>query len=167
MLCERCKKKDATMLMQKLVNGQKTNINLCSDCAGEMMTADMLIPISFDNLFKGFLDHILTLANAGKQDEEQFPDISCPVCKTTYETFKKTGRLGCYNCYSVFRNELDGIFKNVQGGGEHRGKYPQRLGAELKSRREVERLKEELTRAVKNEEYELAADLRDKIRAYN
>jgi protein arginine kinase activator len=72
--------------------------------------------------------------------------------------------LGCGECYKTFGKELESIFKNVQSSSRHNGKFPQKAGAEHLMKRELDKLRLTLAKAVESEEYEEAAKLRDRIR---
>jgi protein arginine kinase activator len=91
-------------------------------------------------------------------------DVSCSVCGMTYEEFKNKGQLGCENCYTAFK-QLDTIIKNMHGSNKHMGKIPNRGQKDLIVKRELENLKKKLSEAIKIEEYEDAARIRDEIRA--
>lgn len=73
--------------------------------------------------------------------------------------------MGCDKCYAQFKDRLLPLLKRVQGNTRHSGKLPRRVGDGLRTKRELERLQEELERAVKAEEYEKAVVLRDKIKS--
>ncbi len=151
MICERCQNQVATIFMQQIVNGEKTEMHLCQECASQL---DM--PVSFDKIFQGFMDSVMY--------NNSPPALKCQSCGLTFDGFKSSGRMGCSDCYRTFANEIDTILKNVQGSNRHQGKFPHKFGAELLYKREVERLKTQLTKAVENEEYEEAAKLRDMIK---
>ena len=72
--------------------------------------------------------------------------------------------LGCSNCYIEFENRLEPILRRIHGNIVHNGKVPKRTGGTLRIRKEIEEYKEEMQRAVDNEEFERAAELRDKIK---
>lgn len=158
MLCEKCQQKQATVHMQQILNGEKTEIYLCQECAGQL---DM--PISFDNFFQGFLDSFISMPGKNAYEGVHI-NKKCPACGLGYDGFKKAGRLGCANCYETFSEELDGLLKNVQGSNQHNGKFPRKYGAELLSKRNLDKLKLQLSKAIDNEEYEEAAKLRDRIK---
>jgi protein arginine kinase activator len=80
------------------------------------------------------------------------------------EDFRRTGRVGCGNCYAAFKNEMIPLVKRIHGGVQHTGKVPKRTGGLLKVRRDIDKLKEELKTSIDNEEYEKAAEIRDKIK---
>ena len=158
MLCEKCLKRPATVHMQQYVNGQVTQIHLCQECAAQPDS-----PLSFEQFLHGLLDMFSGMQeNVSQQKPET--NYRCPVCGLSLEDFKRTGKLGCAECYQSFRREMDPILKNIQGGNRHEGKYPQKAGAGLHNRRQIEKLRLELTKAIEEEEYENAANLRDRIR---
>ncbi len=159
MLCERCQQKQATVHMQQIFNGEKTEVHVCQDCAGQMD-----FPISFDHIFHGFLDSMFSAGNMEGLQELGAKKLMCEACGMTYEDIKKSGRLGCENCYHAFRKELDSILRNVQGSNQHEGKFPKRAGLDLYLKREIDKLKLEQLKAIENEEYEEAARIRDLIK---
>ena len=156
MLCENCKKNQATIHYQQIVNGEKIELNLCNECAIKMQTG-----ISFDSMFKGFLDSFI---NMGTNNYNSQNLLSCPTCKMTFEEFKHTGKVGCAKCYETFNKQFSPILKNIQGSTHHTGKIPKKAGSELSTKRQIANLREELKKAVELEEYEKAAKLRDKIK---
>ena len=83
---------------------------------------------------------------------------------TRTEILKK-GRLGCDCCYETFAAEMLPVVVSLQHGDQHLGKVPKRCSAQLKSSVEQARLRRELDKAVAGENYELAATLRDQIKA--
>ena len=88
----------------------------------------------------------------------------CPVCGHTYSDFRRTGKIGCSECYKVFRTPIAETLRQVQPSTVHTGKIPSKSGEELKLKRKYETLKQELSAAVKNEDYETAAKLHKQIR---
>ncbi len=164
MLCEQCKEKPASVHVSQNINGEKKQMHLCADCA-----ENMNFELSFNHFFAGFLDNFLDSSFASYQSnlgQNAFStQAKCPRCGMTYEVFKKTGKLGCSDCYETFRNELAAVFKNIQGDSTHNGKLPRKIGSALMLERRIDSLKQALQKAVQNEEYEEAARLRDEIRS--
>ena len=157
MLCEKCKKNPATVFMTQIINGVKTEVHLCPECS-----IPMEIPISFENLFQGFINSIQSTTSSRK---EPLPSAPCAACGMTVEQFKSSGKLGCSDCYATFKNEMEALLKNVQGSTKHEGKYPKRSGVEMRKKRETESLRAQLNKAVADENFEEAARLRDRIKA--
>jgi len=91
-------------------------------------------------------------------------DTACKSCGMTYAAFRKSGRFGCAGCYEAFRPQVEVMLKNVHGAVTHEGKLPNRLAAGLLYKREIEKDKAALRKAVDEENFEEAARLRDKIR---
>ena len=161
MLCERCHQKPATVHMQQIVNGSKTEMHLCQECSTQLET-----PITIEALFNGLLGSLLSMTTE-KQTEHHHPHYEpCPTCGMTYEGFKTSGgKLGCAACYKVFFRELEAILKNVQGSTRHEGKFPQRFGVSMFQAREADRLRRLMRKAVSDENFEEAARLRDMLRS--
>ena len=87
----------------------------------------------------------------------------------TYDDFKKIGRLGCSDCYATFQVSLAPLLKRIHGSNQHLGKVPNAVvmkeqKALSKIHEELETVKAELQKAIKKEEFEEAASLRDKIK---
>lgn len=164
MLCQNCNKKEATVHITKIINGVKTEMHLCEDCAKENQEVNFSqpfgigVPFSFQNILDGLFEV------AGIEKEEVKDEIRCPVCNMSMEDFRRTGRVGCGNCYETFKNEMTPLVKRIHGGIQHTGKVPKRTGGLLKVRRDIDKLKEELKTSIENEEYEKAAEIRDKIK---
>jgi protein arginine kinase activator len=86
----------------------------------------------------------------------------CPGCGWTWERFRSGGRLGCARCYETFREELRPLLRRIHGAVRHAGRAPRSPGADQGAAR-LRRLHEELERAVGAEDYERAAELRDRL----
>jgi protein arginine kinase activator len=166
LLCPECGKRPATLHYTKIVNGEKTETHLCESCAqekGEYMPG-------FDNgfSFHNLLSGLLNFDMAGTESHsitqpKQVP--RCATCGLTYNQFSKIGRFGCSDCFETFRDRLDPLLRRVHGSTTHQGKIPERAKGELKMKRELEQLREQLVRSVESEEFEEAAQLRDQIRS--
>ncbi|NLT94084.1 MAG: hypothetical protein GXW85_00855 [Clostridia bacterium] len=161
MFCEECEKRPANVHITKIVNGHKVEKHLCEQCAKKQqdVVGFTLFPdFSFANFFSSMLDmdHISSRNNINQ--------VKCDKCSMTYSQFAKLGRFGCDRCYDLFGNGLEQILKRIHGNVQHTGKIPKRAGKAIRFKNELERYKMELQKAVLNEEYEKAAELRDKIK---
>lgn len=167
MKCQHCNSKDANVHVTKIMNGVKSELHLCEDCARQKQeygfgnTVTMGFPISFQNI----MDGIYEVMGGGVNQPDLQKEILCPVCGMSFENFRRTGRVGCGECYHAFSGDMLPLIKRVHGNFQHTGKIPKRTGGEIKVRKNVERLKEELRRLVDLEEYEKAATIRDEIRS--
>jgi protein arginine kinase activator len=89
----------------------------------------------------------------------------CPQCGLSIGEFHKTGRLGCSECYTVFRDELMPVFRRIHGHDHHVGKVPALNPLHMETRKTLLVLRRQLKQAVEREEFEKAAELRDRINA--
>src|SRR5688572_1513632 len=93
------------------------------------------------------------------------PAPRCPSCGISFAEFREKGRLGCPNDYEFFEEHLTPLLEKIHGATEHRGRLPQgSLDAAGKRNDLLLRLRRDLLQAVKGEQYEAAARLRDEIR---
>lgn len=153
MLCDKCKKNQATVYFEQFTNGVKHELNLCYKCSIDLQT-----PMFLNNILNGIL------LNTKTPNAEETNGLKCKSCGLIYSEFRKKGKLGCSNCYVSFKKELSTIFRNIQFNSEHKGKFPKKSGAIILQRKEIENTKILLKQAIENEEYEEAAQLRDKIK---
>lgn len=167
MLCQECSQRQATLHFTKIVNGEKTEFHLCEACAkekGEVLPG-MDNTFSIHNLLSGLLN--FDSANGGTVNPTYTHAMQCKRCGLTYSQFSRSGRFGCAECYRTFGNRLDPLFRKVHSGNiSHFGKIPRRSGNVIQIKRELQELKQRLQQAIHNEEFELAAQLRDKIREF-
>ncbi len=162
MLCDNCKQNQASVHTVTIINGEKQEHYLCADCA---KGAQFSLPSLMD-ILSGF-----------HSAQQQVSECTC-ACGNGFSTFQQTGLLGCPECYTTYRNLLIPVIKRAQGGKlRHVGRRPQQetvqkaaeqktaVKAEEKPVDEKGRLREELKAAIKEERYERAAELRDRLRS--
>lgn len=166
MTCDLCSKSEATVHLTEVINNETREIHLCETCAREKGAEAVEQP------FAGGLAELLAgLADLSAKLPEgaMVRTINCPQCGLTYEDFKKSGRLGCGDCYESFRRVLAPLLKKIHGSAAHAGRVPPAPDAAVKAgadpKPDVPKLKEQLKKAVETESFEDAAKLRDKIRA--
>lgn len=165
MLCEKCKKNEARINLVKIINGEKQQIWLCEECAKNISNIPFLssIPEGAGFPFQEVLNGLLTgVENVQKNVKEEKP--VCPTCGLTYDEFKKIKKVGCSDCYFVFKNPIKAIIKNASNEKAHKGRIPQRIRNEFNQRDRLKSLKKQLQILISNEEYEKAAIIRDEIR---
>lgn len=155
MVCEKCGKEAASVHVTKIVNGQKNEVHLCQDCAREV--SDFGSGIDIPNLFASFFDHPQTWGGATVK-------AKCTTCGSTLADLQNLDQLGCSDCYTTFKVELQPLLRRLHGTNKHIGKVPVRGYQKLSLDRKVEALREQLTHAIAIEKYEEAAQLRDQIR---
>lgn len=163
MMCDRCGQRQATIYLTKVVNGDKTELHLCKQCA-EQGDSEFFKDMSLANI-------LANLANAQQKKAPASPPVVCPDCGYDLERFRREGRVGCEQCYRQFAADLIPMMRKIHGSLQHTGKRPG-LGVptratppERKKPSRLDELRSQLKVAVKTEEYEKAAGLRDEIRA--
>jgi protein arginine kinase activator len=155
MNCDVCKQKPATVFLTQIVDGKMQKVNLCEACSKEKGVTD---PTGF-----ALADLLLGLG-ASQEMEKSTSGKRCPACGFSQADFKKTGRFGCSQCYDVFAEGLEPMLKTMHKGLEHKGKVPARLLKARQREAEIRKLQRELRRAVDDEKYETAAEIRDRIK---
>ena len=155
MTCDVCKTNTATVYLTQIVDGNMKKIKLGESCAKDKgVSAPPGCALA---------DLLLGLGES-QQVEQGPPTEHCPVCGFTQADFKKTGRLGCSECYLTFSEGLNSLIKAMHKGTRHYGKVPARLFRHLARSGQLGELRRNLEEAVSKEDYEQAASLRDKIR---
>jgi len=160
MQCQICQKNEATIHLTEITNGVRTEMHLCEQCAQEEGIA-VKSQISLNELLSSLL-------SSPSADNELFGDSkqksSCPHCGFTLDQFRKEPVLGCSYDYEVFEKSLLSLIEKAHDGKTHHcGKVPSKTPADTKKQIELMRLRQQLETAVNNEDYETAAELRDKI----
>lgn len=155
MQCDVCQSKEATVFLTQIIDGKMQKVNLCEACSKEKGVND---PTGFA------LTDLLMGLGASQEIEKSPSAIKCPVCGFTQADFKKTGRLGCSHCYSVFTEGIEPMLKNMHKGTAHTGKAPVAFRKFRLHDEKIRTLQENLNQAIASEEFELAANLRDEIK---
>jgi protein arginine kinase activator len=158
-LCQNCKKKPAKVHYTEIVNNSMVAMNLCIECA-EQKGIDVRKDADFGlgDLVAGLID------STTESEAERISRVRCSTCGYEYSDFKKIGRLGCPDCYTAFEAQLVAVLRHVHGSTQHAGKKAVRTSERAAIRERVAALREDLALAIRSEEYERAAALRDEIR---
>ena len=160
MLCQHCQKRTANVHFTQIVNNSKMEMYLCEDCANEKGQFGFGPSLNISDFLSGFM----SLGHSEAPMDLEPREAVCEVCGMSYEDFRKTGKMGCNNCYRNYGEKLKPILKRLHGNSEHTGKAPARISKSREVSKEIEKLKELLGKAIQNEEYEKAAQLRDRIK---
>lgn len=147
MLCEKCGKREATVKYTQIINGRKSSLNICSSCASQ----------------ESIFDNFGSLLSFRERNETKA--LSCPVCDMSLSEFLRSGRMGCGECYNVFRSHIDAMLKKIHGTSTHIEEIPQKTQEKPKEEKsELQILREKQLEAIEKEDFEEAARLRDIIR---
>lgn len=177
MLCEKCRIREANIKYTEVINGVKTEHNLCSQCAQEMDFGPYSAIIEGEFPLGKLLSSLLGLQSSAAR-QQKMDEVACPTCGTTYEEFVENSRFGCADCYHVFDLLIGEKIKKLQESASHTGKQPKmrRMGKtpaevtsggvmEFSADEQIKQLERHLQAAIRNEDYEEAAICRDKIKA--
>lgn len=187
MLCEQCKKREATVKYVEVVNGVKTEHNLCGHCAAKLDIGQFSAVFEGDLSLASLLSGLLGIQDTEKKDGK-LAGIACPSCGTTYEDFIEGSRFGCADCYSVFGPLIGENIRHLQGSETHVGKRPLRFSETkeqeklkdhsagpvneagddasraLTNEEQIRLLQAKLKDALRREDYAEAARIRDEVR---
>ncbi|MBN2269417.1 MAG: UvrB/UvrC motif-containing protein [Sedimentisphaerales bacterium] len=160
MQCQICNNRDATIHLTEITDGARSEMHICEQCAAEQgIAVKSHIPIN----------ELLSSLLAAQPADDELSDPSeqeaaCPICGFTLDQFRKEGVLGCPNDYEVFAKSLQPLIERAHCGKiAHSGKLPSRTSLDTKKQVRLLNLRRQLELAVRNEDYELAAKLRDNI----
>jgi protein arginine kinase activator len=164
MLCQDCRKREAQVHLTQIVNNEKLSLSLCKECAAARGFHSPLdnVPFPLAEILSG-------LVHPGPEVEKVAPkdELTCNACGLTFTEFTRQGRFGCGECYTAFRSRLEMIMRKIHGASLHRGRNPEYDKIDQPAAmpiREEERLSKELEKAIAEEDFERAAELRDKLK---
>jgi protein arginine kinase activator len=163
MLCDNCKEKEAAIHLTQIVDNSVTTVHLCPQCAAEKGVQ------TGANVAKFPLSDFL--ASMGKGVAAHLPPgdsaEACAFCGATLTDFRETGRLGCPHCYETFETHLRVLLRRIHGSSHHVGEVYLTPGSAAAGGKEpgISQLRRQLKAAVDAENFELAAELRDRLRA--
>lgn len=156
MTCNICKIQEASVFLTQIVEGKMKKKAFCEECS-------KIKEVKEATLF-GFPELLLEFTKMQDQAlEEKTEKLFCEHCGFSQENLKKTGRLGCSRCYSVFKDDLTILLLKMQGSLSHQGKVPLKIATITAKKRKIEQIEAHLNKVVKAEKYEEAALLRDEL----
>lgn len=159
MLCQVCQQQEATLHVKGAINDQVFKVHLCERCAKEkgMEFPFAKSPLSLTEWMSG-------LGERGGTEAAPPPRSACSACGTTVAEMKESGRVGCSTCYVEFPKVLGPFLKRVHGTTRHSGQTYRVTVGSGSPQRAWETLKAELMEALRQEDYERAAILRDQMK---
>lgn len=154
-MCEECGLHPANIHLTQIVENETQSFHICEACAQKRG-----INIS--------IDEEAMKVSALASPVPVFPgpveaDRECPSCGMKLSEFRSKGWLGCSGCYKAFEKEIESMLLQSHGSTEHKGKIYREFSLDKKEKTDVSHLRSELNSAIKNEEFERAAKLRDAI----
>lgn len=163
MKCNHCGKNEANTHYKRVINGKKEEMYLCEECAKELgvMNDFSFEPFSMDTFFGNLL-------GAGAAALNSIAGVDrCTYCGSSFNDIVNSGKVGCANCYDRFESKLNPSIEKLHGRTRHVGKsvsYTVEEDEKQESVDELTKLKEEMKLAIKEQRFEDAAVIRDKIK---
>jgi len=158
MVCDQCRERDAMVHLTQSVGNSISQVHLCENCAAERgIETTVSVP---QHPLGDFLQAV-------QQQAAQLPGDAarCAYCGTSLRDFRASGRLGCAHCYGAFEHSLRELLRRVHGSTKHDGWRYETRDPDLMARElTLHELRDQLQRAVAEEQFEMAATLRDQIR---
>lgn len=164
MPCQVCGKAPATVHLIEIVDAQKRVLHLCQGCAD---AKGSVIDPSLIQVAAAQIKKILgQAAPPGSGALAVLGRARCPHCGSTWKDFRKTNRFGCPHDYETLGADVEKLLRRIHGQVEHRGRTSERAATRLSRQRRLDVLQKDLDLAVKGEDFERAAELRDRIRCF-
>lgn len=148
----------------------KSEVHLCEQCAREVGLNTKI------SNFTLTLPEMLTFLNVDEVNDFQGKK-RCGTCGCDFIEYKTNGKLGCPDCYGYLADQLEPALITFHGDARHCGKFPvyntskecetRITPVKSKTPDELTMLQSELNEAVKDERYEDAAVIRDRIKELN
>lgn len=170
--CHICGKR-ASIYLTQIINGQAKDLALCETCARNKGLFDpqalAFAEQFFPEAFRQKVDKIVKelIGQSETAQEKTLPRRNstdllthCPSCGFSLDEFRQIGRLGCPDCYSVFADELN---TDAEPGSE----TPTTEKATDSPAVRRSKLERQLQEAVEKEDYETAAQIRDRLKSMN
>ena len=170
MLCERCKKNEATVFYKETINGKTRSCSLCSECASEAEKTGEIGKTHMDSFFSSpasvGIDSLFgSLFGIPQYAKKSIGEVKkCSLCGSTFSDLVKNGKVGCPKCYDVFADELDATIREIHGTTSHNGAAPERFRHDRELKQKIKKLENELKRVINEENYERAAEIRDELK---
>ena len=160
MHCEECKKNKAVIHFTQIVNDETETKHLCQGCAAKKgLQASPPAALPLADFLSGIGGQIFSAS-------AEATAAACSDCGSTFQDFRRTGKLGCAQCYMVFEREMRTLLRKIHGSHHHVGisGEPRSLVAPASSpQARLRELRSRLKDAIDREAYELAATFRDQI----
>jgi protein arginine kinase activator len=161
MSCEQCREREAVIHLTQIVNEQVTTLHLCERCAAEKgVESPGAAPKTPLGTFLAAMGQELPETPAPRTGD------TCPRCGGSLQDFRESGRLGCSECYRSFEVPLRDLLRRLHGSTHHMGERYAESGESTapSTRNGATELREQLRVAVETENFELAAEIRDRLR---
>ena len=153
--CQVCEKNPASVHYTEIADARVSKLFICRECA----TARGLLEETPPDL-----EELMSTISKPKAKAAPAVEIACTHCGLKFQQFQQSGRLGCPACYATFREPLEPLLRDVHKHVRHGGRKPRAAPERERRWQHLAELRSALDLAVRAEDYERAARLRDEIR---
>lgn len=162
MKCQICHQNEAQIVFTQVVSTGKVVLHICTECA---RSKGLSIEIEHTQPTISVASFLVDFNGEKEKPDEEVPDLTCGVCGLTYSAFKESGLFGCDQCHLAFDQYVRRLLKQIHGTAVHTEAVPQHMTDKITLKQKIMELNHQLRESVNNENYERAAELRDRIAA--
>lgn len=160
MQCDNCGERPAAIHLTQIVNDSVNTVHLCEECAAEKGVQTGASVAKFP-----LSDFLASMGTGESKKKGVAGRRQCPECGATLADFREAGRVGCARCYDTFADHLRDLLRRLHGASQHVGRpYAGAHPPETQDGESLGELRRQLRDAVEAENFERAAELRDRIR---
>ena len=164
MKCDGCQKREAALVLHMITNGQVATRSLCLDCA-KKAHQEMAQAFSTMGMSMSGMDEMRGAAAEPKRENLRLPKMICASCRTAYEDINDETVFGCPKCYQAFHTQVIDYLSSIRGPEKQAiNLEPQEKDFSFVMQGTETELKERLNEALRAENYEQAANLRDRLK---
>jgi len=162
--CEKCDR-PATHKFTRIVEGHAIDFFFCQEHAAEFSPLQLkstLNAMELTQLLAGLLQ-----SEQGKKAEAveaEAGELKCHTCGQSFRQYRQTMLLGCSDCYQAFEKQLRDDLRRYHGTVRHPAKPLETRSGAASEKEKLAALEKRLALAIQDEDFELAAQLRDEIR---
>ena len=162
MLCDDCGEKEAEVHLTSIEAEEMQSVHLCLSCAdGRGISSDTE---GIDTEKPPLVDFLEQLGSPGPKTPMPESSEPCPFCGTSAADFRRAGRVGCSQCYVHFETQIRGLLRRIHGSSQHAGKLYLSEASDITDRLgQISSMRRRMKRAIETEDFETAAELRDRI----
>lgn len=164
MLCQNCKKNEATTHIKRVLNGEATENHLCSSCAQNLGVGSFFDDFSLNmpDIFSHIFGDSAFALGESRLDR-------CEKCGCCFDDIIKSGSVGCADCYEKFFHKLQPSIQRIHGKAKHAGKIPKQTNQKTSPKEKtpeekIADLQKDMQKAIEEQNFEHAAIIRDEIK---
>ena len=157
MQCEICHLRPASRAVTRPVDGEPRELYVCDECA--RTAAAPVASAEGEGAARAVSDLLFSIGFPVPASKKAQGKI-CPGCGLSRGELREKRRFGCPRCYETFETDARTFLSEQIPAGPRSREAP----AEALEEREVARLKASLSKAVKEDRYEEASKIAERLR---